>query len=873
MIGTTVSHYKILEKLGEGGMGVVFKAEDLKLQRVVALKFLPHGLEAHEPERARFLQEARSAALLNHPNICTIHDIAEAEGQQFIVMEYVEGKTLGEKTQSGDRDRGSGIRVGEAIGYAIQIAEALQEAHSHGIVHRDVKADNIMVNMKDQVKVMDFGLAKLKGSMKLTKTSSTIGTLAYMAPEQIEGKEVDARSDIFSFGILLYEMLTGHLPFRGEHEAAMVYSIMNEEPESLQHYLPDAPSELLHILNRSLEKEREDRYQSVQDMLIDLRRLKKESTRVSRQSQFSPAVPDTTAPEPANEHREYRKNPRVIIGAFLVAIVAVGLAYLLARPSEVRLNPNRTQVTLKVPFKEILYHSISADGNWLTFPAKDQDGTWDVYLMNVPGGTFSRVTNEKSRYILGARISPDASLIAYTYYPPSGVCRVKAIPSQGGGSRTLSDTGMASWTTSEGSRISYGRVGAYGEIPSASGSLEIWSVRPDGADLRHEFIDSLTTRQPIAFSWAPDGASIAWIRNFSEGYGEVMTRHLATGRERQLTFDKKYVDEVFWTRNDVILFISNKSGQSNLWMVPAGGGGETQVTLGAVPIISGTISADNKKLVCLQQEKVGHYWISNIDGTDARQLTFDDMRLGLGRISPDGRQISCTIQDVDFANLADSRLYVMDRDGSNRKQLTSGSLNVLFNRWSPNGEWLAFSARKAEAPSNPSDVYLIRPLNPGPPRLIGKGESFMWIDSVRIAVYDGTKTFWYMMNGGGVSQIGEDSTYTLPGPENTGLLFRDYRKGREGWWATSAKVSGRRKGSETMILSADAFVKLSMDRRYFLENTPTGEIWRIWVVNGKKELVGKIQGTLQDVSADGREILCVREEARSRLVLINDPFR
>lgn len=168
MTGQTVSHYKILEKLGEGGMGIVYKAEDLKLTRTVALKFLPHGLDAHEPERARFLQEARAAAILIHPNICTVYDILEHDGQLFIVMEYVEGKTLREIIPI--------KKIQDAIGYAIQIAEALQEAHSKGMVHRDIKAENIMVNSKNQVKVMDFGLAKLKGSLKLTRTSSTVGT-------------------------------------------------------------------------------------------------------------------------------------------------------------------------------------------------------------------------------------------------------------------------------------------------------------------------------------------------------------------------------------------------------------------------------------------------------------------------------------------------------------------------------------------------------------------------------------------------------------------------------------------------------------------------------------------------------------------------
>ncbi len=263
-----------MEKLGEGGMGVVYKAEDTKLKRTVALKFLPRGLEAQEPERARFLQEAQAAAALNHPHICTIHDILSEGDQQFIVMEFVDGKTLRQLVPI--------QKMQTAIDCAIQIGDALQEAHSKGIVHRDIKTDNIMVNAKNQIKVMDFGLAKLKGSLKLTKTSSTVGTLAYMAPEQIQGGEVDARSDIFSFGVVLYEMLTGHLPFRGEHEAAIVYSIVNEDPMPIQNHLPDISSELLHVLNRALEKEPEERYQSVHDMVIDLRRLKKETTRVVR---------------------------------------------------------------------------------------------------------------------------------------------------------------------------------------------------------------------------------------------------------------------------------------------------------------------------------------------------------------------------------------------------------------------------------------------------------------------------------------------------------------------------------------------------------------------------------------------------------------
>src|SRR5260221_9480328 len=255
MIGQTISHYKILEKLGEGGMGVVYKAEDTKLRRVVALKFVAHHLLSHDPEQERFLQEARAASALNHPNVCHINAVVEVGGEEFIDMEFVDGKNL----RNLELARG---KLETVISYAIQIGEALHEAHSQGIIHRDIKLDNIMVNSKGQIKVMDFGLAKLRGSMKLTKPSRTVGTLAYMAPEQLQGGDVDARSDIFSFGVVLYEMLTGRTAFRGEHEAAIMYSIVNEEPEPISKYHPELTSDFVYIIKKSLEKNPEDRYQS-----------------------------------------------------------------------------------------------------------------------------------------------------------------------------------------------------------------------------------------------------------------------------------------------------------------------------------------------------------------------------------------------------------------------------------------------------------------------------------------------------------------------------------------------------------------------------------------------------------------------------------
>ena len=225
MIGTTILHYKVLEKLGEGGMGIVYKARDTKLDRVVALKFLPGYLSSDANELERFYHEARAAASLNHQNIAVVYEINEHEKKIFIAMEYLEGRTLKDLVEK----EGASLTIKKVLEIAIQICEGLAAAHERGIVHRDIKSDNIMLTLRGNVKIMDFGLAKLKGTSRLTQAGSTVGTAAYMSPEQAQGEDVDHRSDIFSLGVVLYELLTTHLPFHGEHQAALVYSVVNED--------------------------------------------------------------------------------------------------------------------------------------------------------------------------------------------------------------------------------------------------------------------------------------------------------------------------------------------------------------------------------------------------------------------------------------------------------------------------------------------------------------------------------------------------------------------------------------------------------------------------------------------------------------------
>ncbi len=287
MIGQTISHYKIIDKIGEGGMGVVYKAEDVKLKRLVALKFLPPHISQSPEEKARFFHEAQSASALNHPHITTIHGIEETPEGVFIVMEYVEGRTLKQMIQ---KDTSS---IKKILEIGIQICEGLSAAHKKEIVHRDIKSDNIMLNKEGQIKIMDFGLAKLRGATKLTKAGSTVGTTDYMSPEQASGEEVDTRSDIFSFGVILYEMLAGQLPFKGEHQAAVIYSILNEEPQPVARFNNKVSVELERMVFKALAKDREERYQHIDDLLADLRHERKglEYTKTGQIQTVQPVQP------------------------------------------------------------------------------------------------------------------------------------------------------------------------------------------------------------------------------------------------------------------------------------------------------------------------------------------------------------------------------------------------------------------------------------------------------------------------------------------------------------------------------------------------------------------------------------------------------
>ncbi|MCH7805236.1 MAG: serine/threonine-protein kinase [Acidobacteria bacterium] len=387
MVGKTISHYKVLEKIGQGGMGEVFLAQDTTLDRKVALKFLPEEMQQDSTAKKRFLREAKSAAALDHPYICHIHEVGEVEGKSFISMEYVQGTTLRERLTEGP------LAVRKALETATEIAEALEEAHKQGIVHRDLKPSNIMLTPQGHVKVMDFGLAKqvtpVEGQEQeittaLTKQGSTLGTVPYMSPEQVRGQEVDTRSDIFSFGVVLYEMLTGVNPFKGDTSADTSHAILGETPPPLTRYTEDIPVLLQHIVKKMLAKESDRRYQLIHDVRTDLSELLRDiadlSTRQAGIDSFAATARETGAPVAA------RSWPQMVLWSIAVVVTLIaGISiWNLMRPGPLPLTKFVITPAANAPLANSLNTgvAISLDGRKIVYPAI-VDGTTQLYVRDL----------------------------------------------------------------------------------------------------------------------------------------------------------------------------------------------------------------------------------------------------------------------------------------------------------------------------------------------------------------------------------------------------------------------------------------------------------------------------------------------------------
>ena len=709
MAGRTILHYNIVEKLGEGGMRVVWKARDTHLDRFVAVKVLP-GEKLKDAERQRrFVQEAKAASALNHPNIVHIYDIAEAEGTPFIAMEYVAGRTL-------DQTIGrKGVRVTEALRYSVQIADALEKAHAAGIVHRDLKPSNIMVTPDGLVKILDFGLAKLtepaRGDFGETRTArevgpateegAIVGTVTYMSPEQAEGKEVDRRSDIFSFGAVLYEMLTGRRAFQGDSKLSTLSAILKEEPGELP---VEIPRELDRIIARCLRKDPGRRYQHADDLKLALLELKEESD----SGKLGAAVMERATTRRASLWW-------VLAAGLLVAAVGLGAWMRWFRANPAPATAPRVVPLTTYPGRQAS-PALSPDGKQVAFSWDGEKGdNFDIYVKLVDTGTPLRLTSNPSVDTAPAW-SPDGHRIAFLRYSDSGA-DILMISALGGPERKLGPTAPSatsarlSWSP-DGNFLAFtdrapNRHPGIHLLSIESGEKHLLTAPPPGYD---------GDREP---SFSPDGKSLAFVRSssFASDYIYVVplsTNGSASGDPRRVSASPLFITGLDWTPDGRNIVFSAESGGVALWTIPSAGGQPQKLAAAGENGEAPSISRHGNALAYVRSVEDRNIW--RMPGPNSKDRRTPPAKWIAStetdqepQISPDGKRIVLT-----SSRSGNYELWLCDSDGHDAVQLTSfGGPPVGSPRWSPDSRWIAFDAPKA----GKGEVFVIS-ADGGAPRLL-----------------------------------------------------------------------------------------------------------------------------------------------------------
>jgi Tol biopolymer transport system component len=713
LTGQTVAHYKILHKIGSGGMGDVYLAEDITLDRQVALKVLPTELANDTERRARFTREAKALAALNHPNIVTVYSVEEAGGVHFITMELVKGQTLAVMLPR------KGFGLGRFFEIAIPLANALAAAHQQGIAHRDLKPANVMVSENGRVKVLDFGLAQAEFSSRdggalptrsATQEGRVVGTPAYMSPEQAEGKTVDTRSDIFSLGIVFYEMLTGERPFGGGTAASIVSSILRDTPRSVTELQPAIPRELARLVHRCLAKDPIDRYQSAIDLRHGLEETKQDVD-----------SGDMLASHPSASRRSLR-TPLVILAAALIAFMA-GVWLLRSRedPSVLavpRLR-NALQVTSSLDVES--YPTWSPDGGRLAYQASEAGyyyvGNHDIWVAQLGSGEPVNLTKDNPANDRMPSWSPDGREIAF-FSDRDGSWGVYTVAAIGGSPRNvLSLPGIANgnWSAPQWSRdgtklfVSVHQAGENVVIVLSLQSLETTRVGLP----KHEgnFCRDLSV--------APNGRRFAYVEG---GYGATEVTRLWTipasgGEAVPLTDGRTNVWSPTWSRDGrKVFYVSNRGGSMDLWQQAVADDGrpvgEALAITQGLGIRSAAFSPDGKRLAYSRGGRVGNVWRVPIlsdrpaTWTDAKQVTSERAFIEFVDVSPDGMLLA-----VSSDRRGNQDIWRLPAAGGEMTPLTTDSTPDWEPRWSPDGREIAFYAFR----SGNRDIWVM-PSQGGPAR-------------------------------------------------------------------------------------------------------------------------------------------------------------